>query len=139
MIIRRKCIVDPIFRILCFAIFFQLSACGLNMGGPRAAAALYVKEMVEKPNDSLIVQQDYSKLPNRVVIDYARALYQQGVELDYETEKVGSLKDSTVHIAVTIIPKRGNSVIQERSHSLELVLKNIPNQGWRVIGFEANP
>jgi len=139
MIVPRQIVNSRLFRLAILMVLVQLGACNLNLGGPQAAAIKYVKEMVEQPENSLVIMDAYKKLPNQVLIDYARALHQQGVNLIYRAEKIGKKSDGIVRIAVSILPDRENAVVKERGNILVLELKNMNNQGWKVIGFEYEP
>ena len=117
----------------------QLGACGLNLGGPQSAAVKYVRNLVEQPDNAPELVKAYSILPNHVVIEYARALHKQGVVQKYTAEKLGATTDAKERIAVSIVPVRENFVVQERDHTLVLVMQKSKDQGWQVIDIKAEP
>ena len=132
-------VIHRLVRVSFILALFQLGACGLNLGGPQSAAVKYVRSLVEQPDNSPELVKAYSILPNHVVIEYARALHKQGVKQKYTAEKLGSTADSRERIAVSIIPVRDNFVIQERDHTLVLIMQYSKNQGWQVIDIKAEP
>ena len=131
--------IHRLVRLSFILVLLQLGACGLNLGGPQSAAVKYVRNLVEQPDNSPELAKAYSMLPNHVVIAYARALHKQGVKQKYTAEKLGATADSKERIAVSIIPVRKNYVIQERDHTLVLIMENSKNQGWQVIDIKAEP
>ena len=131
--------IHRLVRLSFILVLLQLGACGLNLGGPQSAAVKYVRNLVEQPDNSPELAKAYSMLPNHVVIAYARALHKQGVKQKYTAEKLGATADSKERIAVSIIPVRKNYVIQERDHTLVLIMEYSKNQGWQVIDIKAEP
>ena len=117
----------------------QLTGCGLNLGGPRAAAVKYVRGLIEQPDNSPELQKAYALLPNHVVIEYARALHKQIVVQKYSAEKLAPTADSRERIAVSILPVRDNFVVHERDHILVLTMENSSNQGWQVVAINTEP
>jgi hypothetical protein len=131
--------IHRLVRLSFILVLLQLGACGLNLGGPQSTAVKYVRNLVEQPDNSPELVKAYSMLPNHVVIAYARALHKQGVKQKYTAEKLGATADSKERIAVSIIPVRKNYVVQERDHTLVLIMENSKNQGWQVIDIKAEP
>ena len=132
-------VIHRLVRLSFILVLLQLGACGLNLGGSQSAAVKYVRNLVEQPDNSPELVKAYSMLPNHVVIEYARALHKQGVKQKYTAEKLGATADSKERIAVSIIPVRKNYVIQERDHTLVLIMEYSKNQGWQVIDIKAEP
>jgi len=131
--------INRFVRVLFVLTLFQLGACGLNLGGPQSAAVKYVRGLVEQPDDSPELAKAFSMLPNRVVIEYARALHKQGVAQKYVAEKMGATADAKERVAVSIIPVRDNLAGQEREHTLVLILQYSKNEGWKVVDIKAQP
>ena len=131
--------VHRFIQVSFILVLFQLGACGLNLGGPQSAAVKYVRNLVEQPDNSPELEKAYSMLPNHVVIEYARALHKQGVVQKYTAEKLGATADSKERIAVSIIPVRKNYIVQERDHTLVLIMQKSKTQGWQVIEIKAEP
>lgn len=139
MFVSPATMISRLIRISFILALFQLGACGLNLGGPQSAAVKYVRNLVEQPDNSPDLVKAYSMLPNHVVIEYARALHKQGVAQKYSAEKLGVTGDSMERIAVSIIPVRKNFVVQERDHTLVLIMQYSKDQGWQVIEIKAEP
>jgi len=132
-------VTHRLVRFSFILVLLQLGACGLNLGGPQSAAVKYVRNLVEQPDNSPELVQAYSMLPNHVVIEYARALHKQGVVQKYTAEKLGATVDAKERIAVSIVPVRKNYVVQERDHTLVLIMQHSKDQGWQVIAINAEP
>ena len=123
-------------RLFFILAVLQLGACGLNLGGPQSVAVKYVRGLVEQPDNSPELAQAYSTLPNRVAIEYARALHKQGIAQKYRAEKLETTGDSVTRIAVTIIPERKNYIIKEREHILIVGMQYSEKEGWKVIDIK---
>lgn len=136
---RLTTVIHRVVRALFILTFFQLAACGLNLGGPQSAAIKYVRGLVEQPDNSPELAKAYLMLPNHVVLEYARALHKQGVAQKYSAEKLGATADANERIAVSIIPVRDNFVVQERDHILILTMQYSKNDGWKVVDIKAQP
>ena len=132
-------VIHRLVRLSFILALLQLGACGLNLGGPQSAAVKYVRNLIEQPDNSPELVRAYSMLPNHVVIEYARALHKQGVTLKYTAERLGATADSKEQIAVSIIPVHDNFAIQERDHTLVLIMQSSKDKGWQVIDIKAEP
>ena len=115
-----------------------LGGCELSIGGPESAAITYVRSLVDATQETPEQVKVYSHLPNRVIIEYARALKAQGIDMKYSARKLSGIQDDTIKIAVTITPRRSQKY-NERQHTLLLTLKKDGKQGWGVIGVSASP
>jgi len=115
-----------------------LAGCELSIGGPESAAIAYVRKLVDATEETPEQVKVYSHLPNRVVVEYARALKAQGIDLQYKAQRQPEAQDGMTRINVTIIPKR-SQLYNERQHTLQLTLKKAGKQGWSVIGVSALP
>ena len=125
--------VSMFVRLLLALVLLQLGACGLNLGGPQAAAEKYVRTMVEQPTNETEPTSFHVLLPSRVVIDYARTLHRQSVVQKYKARKLRSTDDSAIQIAVTIVAKRDRYSVQEREHTLILTMQHSKEKGWQVV------
>ena len=114
-----------------------LGGCELGLGGPESVASKYVRSLVEQQENEPERTRAYEFLPNRVVIEYARALHAQGVEQVYRTSRLED-EDDIVEIAVIIEPKRVVT-FNEREHMLIVELRRDSKQGWSVTGLKAAP
>ena len=126
--------------ILIFSLLLALlplGGCELGLGGPESVASKYVRSLVEEEVEGPSHVQAYAFLPNRVVIEYARALHMQGVQQNYHTKRIEDDED-VVEIAVVIEPKRP-VIFNEREHMLIVELRRNPKQGWSVTGLKAAP
>lgn len=124
--------------VLLLVVVALVAGCELSIGGPESAAIAYVRKLVDATEETPDQVKVYSHLPNRVIIEYARALKAQGVDLKYRAQQVSEAQDSMIKIGVTIIPKR-SQLYNERQHTLLLTLKKEGKQGWSVIGVSTLP
>jgi len=115
-----------------------VGGCELSIGGPESAAIAYVRNLVEATQETPDQVKVYSHLPNRVIIEYARALKAQGIDMKYSAQHLADTQDDTTRVAVTIVPKRSQKY-NERQHTLLLTLKKDGKQGWSVIGVSELP
>lgn len=119
-------------------LLLALVGCEFSIGGPESAAVSYVRSVVESPAETEQHQKIYSYLPNRVIVQYARALRMQGIDLKYSATKMRADTSDTARVAVAIIPKRAEK-FSEREHTLVLELKKDNKQGWSVVEVKAKP
>lgn len=124
-----------IFIFLLLPAVLPLGGCDLGLGGPESVASKYVRSLVEEKAEGPKHVQAYAYLPNRVVIEYARALHMQGIRQNYRTKRIEDDED-IVEIAVVIEPKRPVN-FNEREHKLVVELRRTPKQGWSVTGLKA--
>lgn len=115
-----------------------VAGCELSIGGPESAAIAYVRKLVDATEETPDHVKIYSHLPNRVVVEYARALKAQGIDLQYKAQRQAEAQDGMTRISVTIIPKR-SQLYNERQHTLLLTLKREGKQGWSVLEVSALP
>lgn len=125
-------------RLLVVTVLLLPGGCDLNLGGPQSAAVKYVRALVEQPADSLELAKAHTHLPNRVILEYARGLYDQGIKLKYRAEMRESPDDSEAQVAVAIVPKRAE-FFNEREHTLIVDLRREKKQGWLVTDVKAMP
>lgn len=129
-------IAPRIARLLVLAVL--LSGCELNLGGVESVAADYVRQLVEQPASSEITEELYRHMPNKAVVEYARALYVQGIKQDYVATKLQPSTDLAAKVSVSIVPRRSPQYA-EREHVLIVDLRKEDRKGWRVTGVSALP
>lgn len=115
-----------------------LAACELGFGGVESVASDHVRQLIEAPVDSETTAELYRHMPNKALVEYARALHVQGVKLDYVATKLPSASNMIAKVNVAIIPRRGPQYA-EREHVLIIDLRKEDRKGWRVIGVSALP
>lgn len=115
-----------------------LAACELGFGGAESVATDYVRQLVETPADRETTADLYRHMPNKAVVEYARALHVQGVKLNYVATKLPSATNMIAKVNVAIVPRRGPQYA-EREHVLIIDLRKEDRKGWRVLSVTALP